>query len=143
MTSSHVRAPQARILVVADDPETARLAVRILGMQGGFDVTHTADLAMGLRLIRSKPADLVVVSVPVPSLVELLDELSREDPLVPVAVLAAPGSSGDAVRALRGRADGLIRWPSRPEPLIAAAAGLIERGRGHAGGPRGGAGAAA
>jgi len=131
MTSSPASTPQARILLVEDDPEAARFAVHVLGIQGDFDVTHTTDPAVALRLARAGPWDLVVTDVEMPGMtgIELLEELRRQDPLLPVAVVTAHVTMDNAVSARRKRADEFLEKPLRPDLLIETATALIERGR--------------
>lgn len=130
ITSLRVTEP-SRILLVEDDPEAARFAVRVLGMQGGFDVTHTTDPSVGLHLVSSQSWDLVITDVEMPGMtgLELLEELRRVDPLLPVAVVTAHVTVDNAVSALRNRADEFLEKPLRPDRLIATAAALIEKGR--------------
>ncbi|HXP18910.1 MAG TPA: response regulator [Streptosporangiaceae bacterium] len=131
MTNSPAVTPRARILLVEDDPEAARFAVHVLGIQGDFDVTHTTDPAVAVRLARSKSWDLVVTDAEMPGMsgLELLEELRRQDPLLPVAVVTAHGTQDSAVSVLRNRADDVLAKPLRPDRLIGTAAALVGKGR--------------
>jgi two-component system, NtrC family, response regulator HydG len=131
MTSTPAVTSQSRVLLVEDDPEAARFAVHVLGMQGGFDVTHASDPLVALQLARSRSWDLVVTDVEMPGMtgIELLEQLRRLDPLLPVAVVTAHVTVDNAVSALRNRADEFLEKPLRPDRLIDAAAALIEKGR--------------
>ena len=130
MTSAPSVTSRSQILLVEDDPEAARFVVHVLGMQGGFDVTHTTDPFVALQLVRSRPWDLVVTDVEMPGMtgIELLEQLRRLDPLLPVAVVTAHASVDNAVGALRNRADEFLEKPLRPDRLIDIAAALIEKG---------------
>ncbi len=79
-----------RILVVEDDPEAALFAVHVLANRGHFDVTHTADPAVALRLAVTEHWDLVLTDVQLPGMsgLELLDALRQVAP-------ALPGRGGD------------------------------------------------
>ncbi len=131
MTSTPAVTPAARVLLVEDDPEAARFAVHVLGMKAGFDVTHTTDPRYALQLARSKSWDLVVTDVQMPGMtgIELLEELRRLDPLLPVVVVTAYVTVDTAVSALRNRADEFLEKPVRPDRLIETAQALIDKGR--------------
>ena len=55
MTSSERGESPGRILVVENDLVSARFLTQILTVRGGFDVTHTADPAIALKLASSRP----------------------------------------------------------------------------------------
>jgi CheY-like chemotaxis protein len=76
---------------VEDDPEAALFAVHVLANRGRFEVTHTADPAVALRLAASERWDLVLADLELPGMtgLELIDALRRVAPAVPVAVVTA------------------------------------------------------
>ena len=123
-------AKRGRILVVQDDPETALFTVHVLANRGGFDVTHTADPAVALRLAAAERWDLVVTDTDMPGMtgLELVDAVRRVAPGLPVAVVTAhPIDSALASRP--GRADEYLEKPLRVGHLLATATALIGRGR--------------
>jgi CheY-like chemotaxis protein len=119
-------ASRGRILIIEDDPEAALFAVHVLGKRGHFDVTHTADPAVAIGLAAAEHWDLVLTDMELPGMtcLELLDELHRVAPAIPVAVLSAHLE----MAGLRQRAQALLRKPVKIEELIATASTLIERG---------------
>ncbi len=121
----------ARILLVEDDPVAGLFASRVLGQQGGFAVTHCQDPAEALRLATTQAWDLVITDVEMPGMtgIELIEEIRRVNPSVPVAVATAHVTVDNAVGALRQRADEFLEKPLRPDNLIAVASDLIDRGR--------------
>lgn len=114
-----------RILVIEDDPEAALFAVHVLARRANFDVTHTADPAAAVGLAAAEHWDLVLTDMEMPGMTfpELLGELRRVAPAVPVAVLTAhveePG--------FRHGAEAFLTKPVRIEQLIATARALIAR----------------
>jgi LmbE family N-acetylglucosaminyl deacetylase/CheY-like chemotaxis protein len=124
-------ATPGRILVVEDDPVSAMFVTHVLAKRGGFDVTHTPDPRMALEWARSQTWDLVITDVEMPGMtgLELLEQLRRSSPELPVAVITAYASVDYAVRALRSDADEFLEKPVRPEHLISAATALIAKGR--------------
>jgi CheY-like chemotaxis protein len=119
-----------RILVVEDDPDAALFAVHVLANLGHFDVTHTADPAVALRLVATEPWDLVVTDVQLPGMsgLELLDALRHVAPALPVVVATA--TPGGVIQAMRlNKADVYLEKPLRIASLLATATTLIDRGR--------------
>ena len=66
------------------------------GRDGQFDVTHTFDPAVALRLASSEPWDLVLTDVEMPGMtgLQLLEALRLVAPALPVAVITAHATAG-------------------------------------------------
>jgi CheY-like chemotaxis protein len=120
-----------RILLVEDDAVTAHFMVHVLGTRGGFDIVHTPDPAEALQKATSQDWDLVLTDVELPGMtgLELLRELRRAAPGVPVAVVTAHEAADAGMRDLRSQADAFLEKPVRPAQLREIAAGLVARGR--------------
>ncbi len=118
-------ASRGRILIIEDDPEAALFAVHVLGKRGHFDVTHTADPAAAVGLAAAEHWDLVLTDIELPGMtcVELLHELRRVAPGIPVAVLSAHAEKAE----LSQRVQAFLKKPVKIEQLIATASALIER----------------
>jgi two-component system, NtrC family, response regulator HydG len=131
VTSSERGESPGRILVVEDDLVSARFLTQILTVRGGFDVTHTADPAMALKLASSQTWDLVLTDVEMPGMsgLELLGSLRRVAPEPPVAVMTAHATLDYAVGALRNAADEFLQKPVKPDRLLAVVAALVAKGR--------------
>jgi CheY-like chemotaxis protein len=116
---------RGRILIIEDDPEAALFAVHVLGKRGHFDVTHTADPAAAIGLAAAEHWDLVLTDMELPGMtfMELLDELRRVAPPIPVAVLSAHVEMAE----LSQRVQAFLKKPVKIEQLIATASALIER----------------
>lgn len=89
----------------------------------------TADAA--LQLVREHRWDVVILDLSLPdrSGFQLLSELKREQPDVPVIVLSMHAEDEYAVRALRIGASGYLTKESAPEELIAAVQKVTRGGR--------------
>ena len=124
-------ASAGRILIVEDDPVTARVVEHILGKRGGFEVCHTPDPRDALTRLESQSWDLVLTDVEMPEMTgtELVAALRKIAPGLPVAVLTGHSPTESAMRELRGQVDELLEKPVPPDQLIATAAELIARGR--------------
>jgi two-component system, NtrC family, response regulator HydG len=120
-----------RILVVEDDPEAASFIIQVLGVRGNFDVTHTADPVAALLRASTESWDLVLTDVEMPGMtgIELLESLRRAAPELPVAIMTAHASVGNAIGALRSRADEFLEKPLRPAQLTETVSRLVARGR--------------
>ena len=120
----------ARILVVEDDPEAALFAVYVLAKRGQFEVTHTPDPAVALRLAAAEHFDLVLTDVDMPGMtgLDLLDALRRIAPALPVAILT--GHAHLRTAALLRHADEFLIKPVRISQLLATATALTARATG-------------
>ena len=116
--------------MVEDDPETALFAVYVLTNRGQFEVTHTTDPAVALRLAAAEHWDLVLTDMDLPGMtgLELLGALRQVAPALPVAVVTAY-ARGDTAAALLDHADEFLEKPLRVHQLIATATALIGQGR--------------
>lgn len=123
---------RGRILVVEDDPDAALFAVHVLTNRGHFEVTHTADPAVALRLAATEHWDLVLTDLQLPGMsgLELLDALRQVAPALPVAVATAYAPAGMRQAARLRGADEYLEKPLKVATLLATATALISRGRG-------------
>ena len=90
-----------RILVVEDEPLIASFIEKGLSSEG-----HAIEVALdgpsGVGVFLAAPADLVILDVMLPGFdgFEVLAQIRRVDPLVPVIMLTARGDIEDRVRGL-------------------------------------------
>lgn len=128
-----------RILVVEDDPSILRGLQLNLGMEG-YTVRSAMDGETGLALARSERPDLLVVDLMLPRLggLELIRELRKTDPELPIVILSAKGQESDKVSGLALGADDYVVKPfSLPELLARIGAALRRpRARGETGAGR-------
>jgi len=119
-----------RILVIEDDPSILRGLQLNLGMEG-YTVRSAADGETGLQLAHSEKPDLVVVDVMLPKLggLEVVRELRREDPDLPVLILSAKGQEADKVAGLQLGADDYMVKPFGLKELLARIDALLRRRR--------------
>jgi CheY-like chemotaxis protein len=120
-----------RILVVEDDPDAALFAVHVLTTRGHFEVTHTADPAVALRLAGSEDWDLVLTDFQLPGMsgLELLDALRELAPALPVALVTANATAAMTQAMRLSSADEWLEKPLGVNQLLDLATGLISRGR--------------
>ncbi|MFT3912783.1 MAG: response regulator transcription factor [Anaeromyxobacteraceae bacterium] len=131
-----------RILVIEDDPSILRGLQLNLSMEG-YTVRSSMDGAQGLEMARTEAPDLVIVDVMLPSLggLEIVREIRKDDPDLPVLILSAKGQESDKVAGLQLGADDYLVKPFGLKELLARVDALLRRRRAAA--EPGGAGAAA
>jgi DNA-binding response OmpR family regulator len=119
-----------RILVIEDDPSILRGLQLNLTMEG-YAVRSAADGETGLQLARSERFDLLVVDVMLPRLggLEVIRELRRDDPDLPVLILSAKGQETDKVAGLQLGADDYMVKPYSLKELLARIGALLRRRR--------------
>lgn len=124
-----------RILVVEDDPKTARFVKQGLEEEG-----HAVDLAAdgeeGSYLGHLNPYDLVLLDIQLPKKngLQLSAELRREGIEVPILMLTARDSTQDIVRGLNAGADDYLTKPFDFDELLARVNALTRRRTGVASG---------
>jgi DNA-binding response OmpR family regulator len=119
-----------KILVIEDDPSILRGLQLNLGMEG-YLVRSAADGETGLAMARSERPDLVVVDVMLPRLggLEVVREIRKDDPDLPVLILSAKGQESDKVAGLELVADDYIVKPFGLKELLARIDALLRRRR--------------
>lgn len=115
------------ILLIDDDADLGTL-MREFFEEHGFEVTASADPALGLDLARSGRYSLVILDVMMPRLdgFELLKRL-RETSQVPVLMLTARTESASRIRGLEGGADDYLPKPFDPLELLARVRAIQRR----------------
>ncbi len=100
------------ILIVEDEPKMLRLLDLRL-QEEGF-ITRTApDAETGLKVLGKETVDLVVTDFKLPGMngLELLKEVRRRDPAMPVVLMTAYGSVETAVDAMKAGASDYVLKP--------------------------------
>ncbi len=120
-----------RVLVVDDDPDVALMVRTLLERRAGCVVDVALDGTSALDQAAVARPDVVVTDIEMPGLtgIELLDELRRIAPSVPVVVMTAHISVDYAVSALRSQADEFLTKPLDNARLIETVVRLAEEGR--------------
>ena len=108
-----------KILVVDDEPPIRKLLRTGLASQG-YDVLEAPNGKAALDLLASKPA-LVILDLGLPDMdgLDLLGEIRRQAPDVPVVVLSSRGDEAGKVEALDSGADDYVTKPFGMAELLA------------------------
>ncbi len=119
---------RARILVADDEPNLRRVLSAIL-LRDGYDVVQAADGAEALeRLDRS--VDVVITDLKMPKVdgMDVLRKVGTVAPAVPVIMITAFGSVGNAVEAVKAGAFDYIEKPFEQEKIRQVVAMAVKQG---------------
>lgn len=121
------------VVLVIDDHPVVRIGLStILGRQRDIAVQGEAGTgAEARKLVAEKPWDVVVLDLNLPdrSGLEVLRELKRERPKLPILILGDHPEEQFAVRALRAGAAGYVSKRAAAEELVDAVRRLAQGGR--------------
>lgn len=94
-------------------------------------IGEAATASAAMQLARESRWDVVLLDLSLPdrSGLQLLGELKREQPDLPVVILTMHGDDEYAVRAVRGGASAYVTKESAPEELITALRKVMAGGR--------------
>jgi len=119
---------RTRVLVVEDDPAIRQGMVDALGFQG-YEALEAADGEAGLEKALHGDYDILLLDLvlPVRDGLDILREVRRCRPTVPVIILTARGSEDDRVKGLRLGADDYVVKPFSVRELLARIEAVIRR----------------
>jgi DNA-binding response OmpR family regulator len=123
-------------LLVVDDVEDNRFALsRRLARQGYLKVTTAADGRQALELLNSKPFDLVLLDIMMPTVngYEVLAQMKASIRLrhIPVIMISALDEIDSVIRCIELGADDYLPKPFNPTLLRARVGACLERKRLH------------
>jgi two-component system, OmpR family, response regulator len=130
--------PEARLLVVEDDPGIADLLAGALSF-AGFEVRTAATAGEALREVAASPPDLVVLDIMLPDGdgFDVLRRIRGQGSGLPVLFLSARDGVADRVAGLTlGAADYVVK-PFSVEEVLARIRAVLRRGRDSAAEPAG------
>jgi DNA-binding response OmpR family regulator len=109
-----------RILVVEDDEDMGENLQRILTL-AGYQVHLARDGAEAITVLQTQPFHLVLTDLLMPRMggLELLGEIRRLGPSLPVVFLTALGSRAAFTKAMDLGAVGFVTKPFQAESLLA------------------------
>lgn len=119
---------RATVLVVEDDAAIRRGIADALRF-ARYEVLECADGDSGLAAARTATIDLALLDVvlPGPSGLDILAELRRTRPTLPVILVTARGAEDDRVHGLRGGADDYVVKPFSARELLARVEAVLRR----------------
>jgi two-component system response regulator AtoC len=109
---------RARILVADDEPNLRRVLTAIL-RRDGHDVALATDGAEALEVMGAGDVDVVITDLRMPKVdgMDVLRHASKHSPHVPVIMITAYGSVGQAVEAIKAGAFDYIEKPFEQDQI--------------------------
>ena len=122
-----------RVLLVEDDPATARSVEKMLTADG-FNVYVTDLGEEGLDLGKLYDYDIIVLDLNLPDMhgYEVLKKLRLAKVRTPILILSGDSEPGDKVKGLGFGADDYLTKPFNREELVARLHAIVRRSKGHA-----------
>ena len=117
-----------RILTIEDDPAIRRGIVDALRF-AGYATLEAAHGDRGLELALTCQMDLLLLDLVLPGRqgLEILEQVRRVRPTLPVIILTAKGDEADRVRGLRDGADDYVVKPFSVKELLARVEAVLRR----------------
>ena len=112
-------APQATILIV-DDEDHLRLSLSLILQKENYRVTSAASAEEALACLRAQDYDLMFLDLNLPGMsgIDLLMDVNKRTPRMPVLILTAHAALDSAIQAVRlGARDYLIK-PVEPVVIL-------------------------
>lgn len=124
----HAAGADPAVLLVDDDGELREIVRTALQREGDFTVTEAAEGPAALEMLRTRPADLVVLDLALPGMsgLDVLREI-RSRVEVPVIILSGRGDETDRVMGLELGADDYMVKPFSTRELIARIRNVLGR----------------
>ena len=116
------------VLVADDDPFI--LSVLKLGLAGkGYEVLTASDGRTALESLDRAQPDLLILDIEMPGLtgMEVLKEVRRDQPALPVVIMTAHGTVALAVKAMKEGATEFITKPFEMDSLLLVIQSALER----------------
>jgi len=117
-----------RVLII-DDERPILMTLEALLTRRGYHTETAATSALGLRAMRTKPAELVLLDLQLPDAdgLETLDRLKKEFPETQVIILTAHDSLNNAIESIKRGAFHFISKPYAPEELLSLAEQALQK----------------
>ena len=117
-----------RILVVEDEPDIARGLRDALEFEQ-FEVTTTGHGRDGIRILRERGSDLVILDLMLPDIngFTVCEEIRQSHPVVPIIMLTARSQEIDKIRGLEAGADDYVTKPFSIGELVARINAIFRR----------------
>lgn len=117
-----------KILVVDDDPQI-RMLLKDRLEANSYLVLQAEDGTRGVEAVRSENPDLVLLDLQMPEMdgMEVLGRIRKDFPELPVVILTAHGTIGQAVEAMKIGAYDFLPKPCKPDHILLVVNKALER----------------
>src|SRR4030095_15543954 len=107
-------------ILIADDDDALRESLELVLSAEGYEVLAARDGASALALVEGQAVDVALCDVRMPGMdgLELLPQLMRKLPGVPVILMSAYGSADLALEAMRRGAYDYVAKPFQPAEVL-------------------------
>jgi len=121
--------PQDSILIV-DDEAPLRFSLSLILQKENFHVETAASAEEALQRLKSQEYDLMFLDLNLPGMsgIDLLVEVHRQVPHMPVVILTAHGALDSAIQAIRLGARDYLTKPVEPVELLGRVAEILAEG---------------
>ena len=118
-------------ILVVDDESEIREGLELLLKTEGYQVSSAETAQSGLTRLEERPFDLMLLDVSLPDSngIEMLKEIHRQDPQLPIVMITAYGSIEMARAAFKSGAMDYITKPWSNDELLAQVAQAVEARR--------------
>jgi DNA-binding NtrC family response regulator len=118
-------------ILVVDDESEIREGLELLLQTEGYVVSSAETALLGLSRLEERPFDLMLLDVSLPDRngIEMLKDVRRQDPHLPVVLITAYGSIEMARTAFKSGAMDYITKPWSNDELLAQVAQAVEARR--------------
>ena len=118
-------------ILVIDDESEIREGLELLLKTEGYQVASAENALSGLTRLEERPFDLMLLDVSLPDRngIELLKDVHRQDPHLPIVLITAYGSIEMARAAFKSGAMDYITKPWSNDELLAQVAQAVEARR--------------
>jgi two-component system invasion response regulator UvrY len=120
-----------KILIVDDHAIVRRGLMQILTDEPDIGVSEASDAHEALKVLKEKTFDMVVLDLDLKSKsgLELMKDIKREKPELPVLFLSIYPEEQFAVRTLKAGASGFMSKDAAPEELVNAIRKILRGGK--------------
>jgi len=107
-------------VLIIDDEQSVRESIRMILEYEGFEVNQAVDGEIGLKEIAEQPVDLVLLDVKMPGMdgLEVLQEIRKRSPELPVVMVSGHGTVETAVEATKLGAFDFLSKPLDRDRLL-------------------------
>jgi two-component system, NarL family, invasion response regulator UvrY len=119
-------------ILIADDHAIVRAGLKQLVAENpNMSVVEAATGPEAMNLIREKSFDVVLLDISMPGRdgLEVLTDIKKEYPQLPVLILSMHPEEQYAIRALKAGASGYVTKDTAPEELVAAILKVVHGGK--------------
>ena len=123
---------KSRILIL-DDEKNYLLVLGALLSDAGYDVTPINDPEMAVSYLEEAEVDVVITDMKMPKMsgLDVLQQIKRSSPSIPVLIMTAFGSIESAVEVMKYGAFDYITKPFANDELLLSVHNAVELSRAH------------